>query len=368
MGALGTRRFERLMETMLTNDNLGGLNGSPFSIRNPDRVYYEEYYTQLPHVNAVLFGSETKDFGSIADGNEEAEEVTVTGAALGDFALASLSIDAIDLAITAEVTAANTVTVVVLNNTGGALDLGSATLSVQVIKAGNLGSNAQVNPNFQILGTNASSDDVTFAATTAGILLQPDGADGDQLVVAPHLDTNQTAWTSTKWGTENQLQWECCIRTDASDIDDTTFWSGLKLTSTPTMATDANQAYFIYGAEDDDAGALTTNANLHFVYSVAGTDFITDLGITVAAATNYRLGIQIDSSRKISCFVDGEQYNLVRSATAGGAAAQTQKGADKSLALTNDIDFIPYVGIMNQAATQRDMVLYYQKMSRILFE
>ena len=246
---LSTSRLEAVLDNLLTNENLGGLNGSPFSIKNPDRVYYEEYYTQLPQVNAVLFGSETKDFGSIADGNEEAEEVTVTGAALGDFALASLSIDAIDLVLTAEVTAANTVTVVVLNNTGGALDLGSATLSVQVIKAGNLGSNAQVNPNFQILGTNASDDDVTFATTTAGLLLQPDGADGDQLVVAPHLDTSQTAWTGTLWGTENQLQWECCIRTDAADIDDTTIWSGLKLTNTPTMATDANQAYFIYGAD-----------------------------------------------------------------------------------------------------------------------
>ena len=29
---------------------------------------------------------------------------------------------------------------------------------------------------------------------------------------------------------------------------------------------------------DDDSGALTTNANLHFVYSVANSDFITDLG------------------------------------------------------------------------------------------
>ena len=111
-----------------------------------------------------------------------------------------------------------------------------------------------------------------------------------------------------------------------------------------------------------------TNANLHFVYSVGGTDFVTDLGITVAAATNYRLGIQIDSNRQIRCFVDGEQYNLVTTASAAGTKAATQKGTTKSTALTDNIDLIPYVGIMNQAATQRDMVLFYQKMSRILFE
>ncbi len=289
MGALGTRRFERLMETMLTNEELGGLNGSPFTVRDPDRIYLEEYFAQKPGINADL-ASETEATREIA------------------------------------------------------------------------------NRNFEVLGTNASSDDVTFATTTAGLLLQPDGANGDQVIILPHLDTNQTAWSGTKWGTENQVQWECCIRTDAADIDDTTIWAGLKLTNTQAYATDDDQAYFVYGAEDDDAGALTTNANLHFVYSVGGTDYITDLGITIAAATNYRLGIQIDSSRQAAVFVDGEQYNLVQTATAGGAAAGTQKGSVKSLALTNDVDLIPYVGIMNQAGTQRDMVLFYEKMSRILFE
>lgn len=80
-----------------------------------------------------LDGSETYDAGSIADGDEEVGEVTVTGAALGDFVLASLSIDVADLAITAAVTAANTVTYQLLNNTGGAVDLASATVRVRVI-------------------------------------------------------------------------------------------------------------------------------------------------------------------------------------------------------------------------------------------
>lgn len=80
-----------------------------------------------------LNGSEVYDAGSIADGDEEVGEITVTGAALGDFVLASLSIDVADLAITAAVTAANTVTYQLLNNTGGAIDLASATVYVRVI-------------------------------------------------------------------------------------------------------------------------------------------------------------------------------------------------------------------------------------------
>jgi hypothetical protein len=81
-----------------------------------------------------LEGTATWDPGSIADGDEEVKEVTVTGAALGDFALASLSIDVADLVLTACVTAANTVTASLANNTGGAIDLASATLRVRVLK------------------------------------------------------------------------------------------------------------------------------------------------------------------------------------------------------------------------------------------
>ena len=80
-----------------------------------------------------LFGSETYDAGSIADGDEEVGEVTVTGAVVGDFVLASHSVDVADLAITAAVTATDTVTYQLLNNTGGAIDLASGTVRVLVI-------------------------------------------------------------------------------------------------------------------------------------------------------------------------------------------------------------------------------------------
>lgn len=70
--------------------------------------------------------------GSIADGDMEAKDVTVTGAALGDYATASFSLDVTDLVLDAQVTAANTVTTVLSNNTGGAVDLGSGTLYVRV--------------------------------------------------------------------------------------------------------------------------------------------------------------------------------------------------------------------------------------------
>jgi hypothetical protein len=89
----------------------------------------------LEKFSDILSGSVTWDAASIADGNEEAKELTVVGAELGDFVLSSLSADISDLVLDAQVTAADTVTAILANNTGGAVDLGSCTLSVLIVKA-----------------------------------------------------------------------------------------------------------------------------------------------------------------------------------------------------------------------------------------
>ena len=81
-----------------------------------------------------LKGSATWDAAEIAVGAMEAKDVTVTGAALGDYAVASLSLDLTDLTLDAQVTAADVVTCVLANNTGGAVNLASATVYVRVFK------------------------------------------------------------------------------------------------------------------------------------------------------------------------------------------------------------------------------------------
>lgn len=78
--------------------------------------------------------SATWDPGSIDDGDMEAKNVTVNGAVLTDYAIASFSLDVQDLQLTADVTVANTVTCVLSNSTGSAVDLGSGTVYVKVLK------------------------------------------------------------------------------------------------------------------------------------------------------------------------------------------------------------------------------------------
>ncbi len=70
-----------------------------------------------------------------ADGNATSTTITVTGAALGDLAVATLSsIGANDVLVSAFIQAADTVRVVLLNKTGGAIDIASGTLTARVWK------------------------------------------------------------------------------------------------------------------------------------------------------------------------------------------------------------------------------------------
>ena len=90
--------------------------------------------TNIDQLSNALSGSKAWDASSIADGDEEALEITVTGAALGDFVLSSFSVDVADLVLRGAVTAANTVTLVLANNTGGGIDLAAGTAYCLVIK------------------------------------------------------------------------------------------------------------------------------------------------------------------------------------------------------------------------------------------
>jgi len=221
------------------------------------------------------------------------------------------------------------------------------------------------NKNFEVLGTNMTSALSTRNATAAGITLTTAGADQDQAIVLPHLDSNQTAWTGTKWGTENQTVWECSINTNA--IDNQKLWAGLKLTNDQLVATDANQAFFKFQTDATNSEAFTDFTKWHFVHSIGGTDYISQLPITVAANTIYHFKIEIDSDRKLSIFVDGQQYNITStSGSTGGTAVTT--GTTKSAALTDDIDFIPYIGIEAGAAAAEAVDVHYQCISRTIFE
>ena len=235
-----------------------------------------------------------------------------------------------------------------------------------------------LNYDFEALGTNMTSALVTFGATTGGILATTAGADQDQAIICPHLDNDGTAdtgaitaWSGCQWGTENETHWETSIMLPA--IDNQNVWAGLKLTNAPELATDDDQAYFNFLTDADNSGqSFTDFTKLHFVYSVGGTDYISQLPITVAANTPYHLKIKIDSDRKATIFVNGIQYNVTQtSGSTGGTAVtavQPSTVATKSLALTDDVDFIPYNGIEANAGAAEALNTHFVAMSRLVYE
>ena len=226
------------------------------------------------------------------------------------------------------------------------------------------------NKDFETLGTNYTTALTTFAATSAGILMTTATADQDQAILLPHLDTNQTSWSGTKWGTENQVEWECSIQ--IAQTDNEKVWAGLKLTNDQLVATDADQAFFKFATDADNGESLTSTTKWNFVHSIGGTDYISILPITVAANTPYHFKIKIDSDRKAAIFVNGVQYNVTTTSgsTGGTAVTAVQPGvqAAKTAALTNDVNLIPYIGIENGDAAAAVLNVHYTAISRHVYE
>lgn len=85
-------------------------------------------------VGIDLIGSTVYDPPNLVDGAGVVTTVACAAAALGDMAICSFSLDQQGLILSAYVSSANVVSVRFQNETGGAIDLASGTLSVKVIK------------------------------------------------------------------------------------------------------------------------------------------------------------------------------------------------------------------------------------------
>ena len=194
------------------------------------------------------------------------------------------------------------------------------------------------NPDFEILGANAASSCTAFSGG-GGVKLTTTTSASDAVVVLPHLDTAQSGWAGVTWGTEDETNWGTAVATDTS-IADIVIWAGLKLTNTSTTATDDNQAFFRFAP-------ATNGGRFQAVYSVSGTDYELDTGVTVAASTAYTFQIILGADRKPSFFINGEQV---------------AKGQN---AMTTGIDLIPYVGVLTSTTAAKSIHLRWEAISKL---
>ena len=192
-------------------------------------------------------------------------------------------------------------------------------------------------PEFEVLGVGATSALSTFNVE-GGITFTTAGANGDEMILVPHLDANQAAWGTVTWGTDRETRWECEIQSGAN-ITAAIIWAGLKLTNTEVLVTDADQVFFRY---EDDVNAGEWVA----VDSIANTDVSTDTNIAVAVSTKYHLRIDIDAARIARMYINGI---LVRTTTALTA-----------------VDLIPYIGVAcDGAGAAKALNIYGQTISRV---
>lgn len=102
-----------------------------------NRVIATTLYTSALYAGAgfEMEGSVTTNRASIANGSQDQFNISVGGAQLGDYVVGiTCDISTSALSLTGTVTAADTVTAVLQNNTGGAVDLANATYTALVRK------------------------------------------------------------------------------------------------------------------------------------------------------------------------------------------------------------------------------------------
>jgi hypothetical protein len=192
-------------------------------------------------------------------------------------------------------------------------------------------------PDFEVLGTNGSSDDVTYNAE-GGILLTTDGADGDGVIILPHLDANQSPWTRFTWGTDNETEWECWFKMGAA-VTSRIVWAGLKLTNTDVIGTDDDSAFIRY---EDGVNDEKWQSNV----SVADTDNTVDTGIVGVADQFMHVRIVFDAAEVCHIYVNGREVQAVSFSG-------------------NSADLIPYVATeADGAAAASTLVVFGEKISR----
>ena len=368
-------------------DKSGNLNITGNLSQSEDRYFLDEYFYKLPHKD--IQSTEETQSSSINNpitSNTKHIRITTVSVNLAaddtqEFTLnnsmihSKSHVDAFLVSTSATVADNAMINVMAhgivdgsckirIGTNGGNPD--AMTITIQVTVDPHIDSN----DHWCVLGTNSTDKFTTYAGAQPGLKGTLLGGDNDQFILSPKssqtgVDTdtqNISPWKNVNFHSQHQTELNVAITTD-SNITNTAIWAGMKLTNVGTYATDADQAYFLY-ATDDDLGALTTNANLHFIYSISGTDYITDLGIAVQASTVYRLKLSFDENRKISVFVNGVQYGLVTSATAGGATQSV--ATTKSLATTSGAAILPFVAIQALSAASKSLFCQFIKISRTL--
>lgn len=194
------------------------------------------------------------------------------------------------------------------------------------------------NKNFELLGSNAVSADVTRNAE-GWQDFATHGGGTDSAILVPHLNSEQSPFTTNTWGTDQETIAEWDIMTGASIGNNVVIYAKLGLTNVGVVATDNDKVMFRYTSGN-------SSGQWECIYSIGDVDTTIASGVTVAASTRYHLKIVIDDSRIPYFYI-----------TVGNPSTNASKLVATGTALTDATDFIPYCGILEASAAAKHLLI-----------
>ena len=345
---------------------------------------------------SILAGSVVWEPGNLADGVQESKDITVTGAALGDSVTVGAGIDVVDLIVTATVTGTDTVTIVLANETGGAIDLVSSTWTAQVVKAVSseskditvtgaaLGDNVTVGAgvdttDLEVSATVTAADTVTIVITnntstaidltsstwTAQVVksVSSESKDitvmgavlGDNVTVGAGIDVTDLEVSATVTAADTVTIVITNNTSAAIDLASST-WTAQVVKAISSESKD----FTITGAVLGDKvvfGAGVDVADLEVSATVTAADIV-----TVVITNNTSEAIDLASSTwKVEIIRNNDNFDFVlyKGTTAGSKMSVTaQKASDLIPISINDVatlaeDDIVWVGVTNTTGTNK---------------
>ena len=356
-------------------------------VRNPDRVYYEDFFEKLPGtlVDITFSGSNeiTKTVSqpantflkevyvvcsitiAMSSGNmgiivqKDSSNIYVNGnnnVIAGENALAQYTFFVFPVIVgTSSFTNSQRNLEIKVNHT---TSVSSGALKViPVFKYISGGSG--MNSNYLLSGTGIPQANLlTNSLTYSGITLKTSNTLDDNAVLFPNKDYPDSPISSGCLLPGSKIEMEATVI--IPDITNVSVLCGLKMSDSLLHTSDNSQAYFAFGKASVLVGSGTDSDNWLFIYSKNGTDYITNLGIPVVADREYHIRIEFNKTRHISVYINGVQYGLSRDTTSQ-IASNRYVLSDQ---IIDSLALYPMMAVQTSISATKEMYINYVKLSR----
>ena len=232
------------------------------------------------------------------------------------------------------------------------------------------------NKYFQLSGTGTPVVDFSGSESYTGVTLSTSKILNDNSFLFSGTN-NDNMISKGLFTTSSDMEFETSvIFQDPIPIDSNvptiSFIAGMKLTKVMEISGDANQAYFAFGAQKPLVGSsknLKSQTTWQFVYTNNTNNYVTDLGVKVFNNTSYNLRFVINKFKKISVFVNNQQYGLTQEQQDGSEyGVLVSSNTQQSSAMATNISLYPVIGLQTTADINENdecrININYVKLSR----